>query len=410
MPESLIHRRFEIQASRYPNAIAVETAIERLTYAELDHRANQIARTLIASGVRPDMPVGLCAERSIEGIVATLGILKAGGACYLIDPAESRDRIRPLLDDLCPPIIVAQRRMMSLIPIAPATVICLDGDRLWGCAAAPAVSLSGDNIAFLVASVDATGAAAWIEILHDSITRLICDDGSLRLGPNDVLPLMEPLTSSGGVFGIWGALLHGGRLTIATADNLSCKELASFVRRRRVTVLNLPAEQAQQLVDFGLDDLGSLRQLIVTAGLLPANCMRKLRSRNANTTIVNGYSPVDGLPAICYSRMNDASENVVVPLGYPATGVFIAILDENGQPTLYPSSGELCIGGRCLPRGYRNRPDLNAERFIPHPFEPSVRLLRTGDRVLLRDDGILEFLGRFDAHSESRERAATEAA
>src|SRR5580704_19039152 len=102
-------------AGQHPNAVAVETAIERLTYAELDHRANQIARTLIASGVKPDTPVGLCSERSVEAIVATLGILKSGAACYSIDPGQGHDWIRPLKDDSRPPIIVAQRRMMSLL-------------------------------------------------------------------------------------------------------------------------------------------------------------------------------------------------------------------------------------------------------------------------------------------------------
>ena len=410
MPESLIHRRFESQASRHPNAIALETAIERLTYAEVDHRANQIARTLIASGVKPDMPVGLCAERSVEGIIATLGILKAGGACYSIDPGQSQEWIRPLVDDSRPPIIVAQRRMMPLLQSAPATVICLDCERLWGCASAPAVALSGDNVAYLVPSVDSTGATVWIEIVHGSITRLICENNGVRLAPDDVLPLMEPLTSSGALFGTWGALLHGGRLTVMP-EALSCKELASFVRRRRVTVLRLTAGEVQQLIDHCLEDLGSLRHLVITAGVLPTSCTRKMSQRYANALVTNGYSPVNGLPSICYCRLGEGASDVSgLPLGQPVNGVFVAILDEHGQPALHPANGELCIGGHCLPRGYHNRPDLDAERFIPHPFEPGVRLLRTGDRVRLRDDGTLEFLGRLDAKASIHDHAATEAA
>ncbi len=396
MPESLIHRRFESQASKSPNAVALETAIERLTYAELDHRANQIARTLIASGVKPDMPVGLCAERSVEAIVATLGILKSGGACYSIEPGQGRDGIRPLLDDSRPPIMVAQRRMMALLQTMPATVICLDGERLWGCSSAPNISITGDSVAYLVPNVDSTGATAWVEIAHDSITRLICDSHAIQLTPDDVLPLLEPLTSSGGLFGTWGALLHGGRLTIMQAGSLSCKELASFVRRRHVTVLRLPAGQAQQLIDHCLEDLCSLRQLVIATDSLPTSHARKLCQRHTASQVVNSYSPIDGLPAICYCRTDAGSDAPDSAIGKPVDGVLLAIIDEAGQPAVHPASGELCIGGHCLPRGYRNRPDLNAERFIPHPFEPGVRLLRTGDRVLLRDDGVLEFRGRLD--------------
>jgi non-ribosomal peptide synthetase component F len=287
----------------------------------------------------------------------------------------------------------------------------LDCDRLWGCAATPNVALTGDHVAYLVPSVDSTGATAWVEIVHDSITRLVCDSNGVRLTSDDVLPLSESLTSSGGLFGTWGALLHGGRLTIMPTGSLSCKELASFVRRRRATVLRLPAEQAQQLIDHCLEDLCSLRQLVIAADSLPASYARKLNQRYSQVQIARDYSPIDGLPAICYCRIDDAAPNVSgLSLGQPIDGVFFAVLDENGQPALYPSSGELCIGGRCLPRGFRSRPDLNAERFIPHPYEPAVRLLRTGDRVLLHDDGILEFRGRIDARSASRDRAATEAA
>jgi len=411
MSESLLHRRFESQASQHPNAIALETAIERLTYAEVDHRANQIARTLIASGVKPEMPVGLCAERSVEGIVATLGILKAGGACYSIEPAQNHDWIRSLLENLRPPIIVAQRSMMPHVQTVPATVICLDCERLWGCASAPAVSVRGDHVAYLATNVDSTGASAGIEIFHDSITRLVCDSNALRLTHDDVFPLMEPLTSSGAIFAVWGALLHGGRLAVLPPAPLSCKELASFIRRRRVTVLRLPADQAQHLIDHCLDDLDSLRQLIVTAGVLSTSWIRKLSHRCANASVVHSYSPVAGLPSICYSRIGDgASETPGFEFGRPVDGVFLAILDEHGQPALHPATGELCIGGRCLPRGYLNRPELNAARFIPHPFEPGVRLLRTGDRVRLRDDGTLEFLGRLDAKASIHDRAATEAA
>ncbi len=403
MSESLIHRRFEGHVRRQPDAIAIETETEQLSYAEFGRLADRLAVQLIGAGVKPDEPVGLCAERSIEAIIATLGILKAGGACFPIEPTRLDDQIRILAGGDRPPIILAQLQMMTRLSSSAATVIRLETATLPESASAPDVPVTGDNLAYLVPSSDANHATIGVEIVHHSVTRLIGDCDVIQFGPNETLPLLSPLTSIASLFEIWSALLHGGRLVVGPPAPISPKELGGFLLQHHVTTLQLPTLVAQWLIEERIDDLAELRHLIVTGDALATNHLAAVRKRYPKLQLLTCYSPGDAMPLACRHPITDISpDSLSLPIGRPIDGVFVAVLDDQGQPTVDATPGELCIGGSGLPRGYHNRPDLTAARFISHPFEPGIRLFKTGDRVSLHDDGVLEFIGRTNQQNAIR--------
>ncbi|HEY0733388.1 MAG TPA: amino acid adenylation domain-containing protein [Herpetosiphonaceae bacterium] len=423
-----IHQLFEAQAARTPNAAAVIFEERQLTYGELNVRANQLAHYLRAHGVGPEVRVGLCVERSLDLIVGLLGILKAGGAYVPLDPAYPAQRLALMLADTQAPLILtrqaiydAQRPLFEGLPqdANPAatgdhqakainpTVICLDSD--WTAIAGeseanPGSSVGGDSLAYVMYTSGSTGLPKGVSVTHRNVIRLVSSPNYARLSADDVFLQFAPISFDAATLEVWGALLNGARLVVFPAGTPSLAELGQALERYQVTILWLTAGLFHQMVDNQLDSLRSVRQLLAGGDVLSVPHVQKVLRTLDGCQLINGYGPTENTTfTCCYPMRHGEQVGLSVPIGRPISNTRVYVLDRHLKPVPVGVSGELYAGGDGVGRGYLNRPDLTAERFVPDPFgDPGARLYRTGDLVRYRPDGNLEFLGRRDAQVKLR--------
>ncbi len=404
---SAIATLFEQQAERRPDAVALVFQDDKLTYAELNRRANVLARQLRALGVGADVLVGLCVERSPEMIAALLAVLKAGGAYLPLDPAYPRERLAFMLEDAGARIVLTERGLLGALPETDAKIICLDEER-------PAVAgdenlgvhVSPDNLAYVAYTSGSTGRPKGVAVSQRNVVRLVRENWFASFDEREVFLQFAPVAFDASTFEIWGALLNGARLAIMPPGVPSLEELGGALGRHEVTTLWLTAGLFHLMVDERLEDLKGVRQMLAGGDVLSvAHVRRFLREAGEGCTLVNGYGPTENTTFTCCQplRAGDRVGNSV-PLGRPIANTRVYILDERLQPVAPGAPGELCTGGDGLARGYVNRPALTAERFIPDPFsaEPGARLYRTGDLARYLADGRIEFLGRRDEQVKVR--------
>ena len=401
--EACVHELFEAQAERTPEAVALEYAGERVSYRELNARANRLARRLRALGVEADARVGLCVERSIEMVVALLGILKAGAAYVPLDPAQPLARLLFMVEDTQAQLILSVESLEGVLPACGVPVVMLDADRR-EIEAAPEGNLSpplaADNLAYVTYTSGSTGEPKGVAVTHRGVVRLVKENDYARFAEDEVFLQLAPLAFDASTFEIWGALLNGARLVQMPAGQSSLAEIGAVVGARGVTTLWLTAGLFHLMVDEQLEDLKSLRQLLAGGDVLSVTHARKfLDESGGRCALINGYGPTEGTTFTCCRRLEAGDLlGATVPIGQPIANTQVYILDRHLRPVPPGASGELYIGGDGLARGYLNRPAQTAERFVPDPLgvEPGARLYRTGDLALLRPDGNLAFLGRRD--------------
>ena len=402
--DKCVHELFEEQVERTPEAVAVTSSDEHLTYRELNERANQLAHYLRERGVGPDTLVGICVERSTQMIIGLLGILKAGAAYLPLDPTYPLERLHFMLEDTRAQMVVTVEALADALPSLAALPLCLDTD--WPLIAGHDVDNprdvdpASDNLAYVTYTSGSTGLPKGVAVPHRGVVRLVRDNHYAHLDPNEVLLQFAPLSFDASTFEVWGSLLNGARLVIMPPGKQSLAELGQVIRRQGVTTLWLTAGLFRQMVDEQLDDLSGLRQLLAGGDVLSAVHVRKfLEAEGNNCVLINGYGPTESTTfACCHPVAMKDTDGSSVPLGRPIANTQIYILDAELQPTPIGMAGELHIGGEGLARGYLNRPGLTAERFIPHPFAetPGARLYRTGDLARYLPDGNIEFLRRLN--------------
>jgi amino acid adenylation domain-containing protein len=390
---------FEQRVAERPDAVAIVAHREQLTYGELNARANRLAHRLRTLGVTRETPVGICLERSPAMIVTLLGILKSGGAYVALDPSFPAPRVHLLAHDAGTAIICTESRFRDLVP-DDAELLCFDELDLAG---ESDEDLPHDgaatDLAYIAYTSGSTGEPKGVEITHRAVARLVRGADYVELSFGEVLLALAPLAFDASTFEIWGALLNGGRLAIAPPGSLSPFEIAQAVRAHDVTTLWLTAGLFHKFVELEPETLGGVRQLVAGGDVLsPAAVARALEVLPADGVLVNGYGPTEGTTFTCCHRMRAGSEvSGPIPIGRPIANTRVHILDGHGQPVPVGVRGELHIGGDGVARGYRQRPELTAERFVPDPFGPQGgRLYRTGDLARWRADGVVEFLGRID--------------
>jgi amino acid adenylation domain-containing protein len=397
---------FRSQAASTPDAVAVIADGGRLTYRELDARANRLAHYLRARGVGPETRVGICLDRSLDLVVGVLGIVKAGAAYVPLDPSYPPDRLRLLLADAHVAVLLTESRHGGRLPRGcVATTICLDDE--WAAIARepdgpPHGGALAGNLAYVMYTSGSTGVPKGVAVPHRAVVRLVVGADYFRGGPDEVFLQLAPVAFDASTFEIWGALLTGARLVIAPPGTLSLEEIGRVVREHGVSTLWLTAGLFHLMVDRGLDDLRGLRQLLAGGDVLSVAHVERVLHELPHCRLRNGYGPTESTTfASCHPVVTGDPVDSV-PIGRPIANTRAYVLDGHMGPVPVGVPGELYLGGLGLARGYLGRPGLTAERFVPDPFGPAFggefggRLYRTGDQVRWRADGALEFLGRMD--------------
>jgi amino acid adenylation domain-containing protein len=400
----LIHRLVERQAERTPGNIAVVFEDEQVTYLELNHRSNQLAHQLQELGVRPDMLVGVMMDRSVEMVVALLGILKAGAAYLPLDPGYPQERLAFMLADARSPVLLSQEKFAGALPQDAAREIIFLGkncDALAGQAKDnPACEMSVDNLAYVIYTSGSTGMPKGVMISHRAIcNRLLWMLPAFGFTEQDRFLQKTPISFDASVWELFVPLFVGATQIMARPEgHQDSAYLARVIAEQGVTTLQLvPSMLRIFLEEKELDACRSLKRVFCGGEELPLELQQRFHARRS-AELHNLYGPTEtSIDASHWACRKDAIEPIVT-IGRPLPNIQIYLLDIHLQPVPIGVAGELHIGGVGLARGYQNRADLTAESFIPNPFssEPGARLYQTGDRACFWPDGRIEFLGRID--------------
>ncbi|MEH1866381.1 MAG: amino acid adenylation domain-containing protein [Nostoc sp.] len=407
-----IHELFEEQVERTPDAVAVVYANEQLTYRQLNCRANSLAHYLKSLGVGADVLVGLCVERSLSMLVGLLGILKAGGAYLPLDPDYPTERLAYMLNDSQVSVLLTQEKLLANLPEHEARVVCLDKD--WQDISSQSKdnlinSSTINNLAYVIYTSGSTGQPKGTLINHSNVVRLFAaTDSWYQFNGDDVWTMFHSIAFDFSVWEIWGALLYGGRLVVVpylvtrtpeSFYNLLCQE--------KVTVLNQTPSafrqliQAEQGIPFPPASDLNLRLVIFGGEALEIKSLQPWFERHGDTKpqLVNMYGITETTVHVTYRPLSKADLNHSASvIGRPIPDLQVYVLDEYLQPMPIGVPGEMYVGGAGVARGYLNRSELTAQRFISHPFSdnPQARLYKTGDLARYLPNGELEYLGRID--------------
>ncbi len=389
-----IHRLFEARVAESPDLTALLHRGREWTYRELESRANRVAHALLARGVRRNSLVGLCFERTPEMIVGMLGILKAGGAYVPIDPTYPRDRVAFMLADSGVETLLTQAHLRDALPPHAADVLCLDAD--WPSIEAfpadnPAVDVSPDDLAYAIYTSGSTGTPKCALLQHRGLCNVPGECARvLDIRPGSRVLQFASLSFDAATYEIVGALANGATLVLGDPDELlPGPDLLAFLKRHAIEIMTLPPTA---LAVLPVDELPALRTVAVAG----EPCFPDLVERWApGRRFFNLYGPTE---TTIWATRAQLRPGEPVHIGRPIANTRVYILDRHLEPVPAGVPGELCIGGVGVARGYRNRAELTAERFVPDPFceEPDARLYRTQDLARFRADGNIEFLGRID--------------
>ncbi|RNB58932.1 amino acid adenylation domain-containing protein [Brevibacillus gelatini] len=393
-----VHQAFEQQAAKTPDHVALVYKEQELTYAELNQRANQLAHQLLAQGAKPDTLVGICVERSPEMIIGILGVLKAGAAYVPIDPALPQERMAYMLEDSQAGVLLTQQSLVDMLPATNARVICLDGDtRANEPVTNPESGATEQNLAYVMYTSGSTGLPKGVMVEHNSVMNMAYAlIEAFRIQPSSRVLQFTSFSFDVSVSEIVMALLAGATLVIEDRESLlPGPELITVLREKRITTVSMVSSVLAALPGADLPDLKTL----IVGGEAPSD---ELVARYAaGRQFFNCYGPTEA--TVCSTMMLCQPDMKNVPIGRPIANATLYVLDANMKPVPAGVPGELYIGGKGLARGYWNRPELTAERFIAHPFgAEGERLYRTGDLVRYLPDGNLEFLGRIDTQVKIR--------
>ncbi len=413
LPEQSIHQLFEQQAAQSADAIAVESDQQQLSYGELNRRANRLAQRLRAEGVGPEVFVGVMVERSADLIVGLLGVAKAGGVYVPINLADPPQRIQLILEKAGVKVMVTSRQIAAGLPDNELTMVCVEADDAEGAddrqvACAESVSVeefeengpsrvTADNLAYLMYTSGSTGTPKGVEITQRNVVRLVKGANYAQLTADEIFLQFAPVSFDASTFEIWGCLLNGARLVVFPPSLPSMAQILDFIDSRQVTTLWLTGGLFNQVVDEDVRRLGALKQLLAGGEALSPVHVGRALEQLTDCRLINGYGPTETTTFACTYQVAADFSGSSVPIGRPISNTTTYVL--NGlQPVGVGERGELFIGGAGLGRGYHDRPDLTAERFMPDPYgpEPGGRLYRTGDAARFLNDGVIQFIGRVD--------------
>ncbi len=408
-PDTDIAELIEQQAARHPDASAVKFGRQRLSYAELDGRANRLAHRLRALGVGTEVPVLVALECSLEVVVAMLAILKAGGAYVPLNPDDPVRRLGLLIADSASPVLLTQRRVADRLPACAGTTLCLDTD--WAdiaglAASAPPRSGNAARLAYVIHTSGSTGQPKGVMIEQRSLVgHLVAVQSQFGGTATDCVLQASPLSFDQSIWQILFPLVCGGCVALLEhGAHRAADEIVADIRRHGVTILRIvPALLAAIVGGPGLRECPSLR-LVIVAGEVLEPALAESFAAQCGAELVNAYGPTEATFVSTSFRFQAGSGRHTVPIGRPIGDARLYVVDPHDQLLPIGVPGELCIGGPGVGRGYWRQPELTARAFVPDPFamDPQARMYRTGDIARYLADGNLEFLGRRDRQVKVR--------
>ncbi|MFT6122427.1 MAG: amino acid adenylation domain-containing protein, partial [Oleiphilaceae bacterium] len=384
---------FENTVIQSSNAIAIDSQNENLTYAELNNKANQLARLLISKGIQTETIVGISLERSPEMVISLLGILKAGGAYLPLDPDYPKERLEFMIQDSQAPFVITSKKHHHVYTNIETKLLYLD-ELQPVISSLPIENLpkytKPNNLAYVIYTSGSTGKPKGVQIEHSSLMNLtVTQSQAYNLNEDDNILLFSSLNFDASIFAITSAFCSRSSLHITSKDQLLGDNLSSYLNNKRISWVLLPPSIASTLSSRALPNLKTL----IVGG---EACSQSFAEEWSNgRTLINAYGPTESTVWATYCILDGKTSP---PIGKPVANTQTYILDANLNPVPTGVSGELHIGGDGLARGYLNQPELTAEKFISNPFseDKSARLYKSGDLARYLPDGNIEFLGRLD--------------
>lgn len=404
-----VHRQFERCVTQTPNALAIVSDNGDWSYAQLNQRANQCARYIYSLGVRPGNIVGVYLDRSLEMIVALLGVLKAGAAYLPLDPVYPIGRMQRMLRDGDVNLLITRSHLIAGSPQLAEQVMELD--RVWQALDEHsdtnlALPAHPEQPAYLMYTSGSTGQPKGVVIPHRGIMRLVLEVDYIAVDARHSILQLSSLAFDAATLEIWGALLNGARCVLLAEPILSPQGIAAAIRRHKITHLVLTTALFNMVAEELPTALDGVQQLVIGGEIISPEHVERVSRVLPNLQMINAYGPTEATTIACTYAIPplDAQRSHDIPIGRPISNTAIYILDPRGQPAPVGVPGTLYIGGAGLAIGYYRQPALTASQFVPDPFgtSPGARLYHTGDMARWRADGMVEFLGRRDQQVKIR--------
>ncbi|MEM1393821.1 MAG: amino acid adenylation domain-containing protein [Cyanobacteria bacterium P01_H01_bin.150] len=400
--DKCIHELFEAQVEKTPLSVAVVFEDQQLTYLELNSKANQLAHHLRSLGVKPEVLVGICVERSLDMVIGLLAILKAGGAYVPLDPNYPQERLAYMLEDSQPSLLLTQQYLLESLPSHQAQVICIDSE--WEQIVSestenPASNTTIDNLAYIIYTSGSTGKPKGAMLPHRAIcNHMFWMQSKFPLTQTDKVLQKTPFSFDASVWEFYAPLLVGAQLIMAQPRGHQDSDyLVQTIIKQHITIVQLVPSLLQILLAHdGIENCQSIKRVFCGGEPIPI-VLREYFFAKLNAQLHNLYGPTETCIDVISWTCNRGINQQVVPIGRPIDNIQIYLLDKYLNPVPIGVTGEVYIGGVGVARCYLNRPDLSAEKFIPNPFSTeATRLYKTGDLARYLPSGDIEYIGRID--------------